>query len=303
MKKTLPILIGFLISGFSGCYNPELAPAPFLCGEGGSCPEGYTCYGGICMDYKPECMMDGYIFEGDQDADLEPNNTFDLAVPLFCGRSPDDPGYSPCQCPPVPTIEGFRRKNFENGMPSLAICPPGDLDYYQFYLLSGETLRVKIIYKYNLGRDLNLEIGYKNSAGEYVRIQEAKTTNDNEEITIDATQRGWHYILAKPARDRPEYDPGTGDIIRPADVNEYTLQYELNPDTKCNNNGVCDQYETYQSCPSDCQDDSFCGNKICEPAEMNENACAEDCVCGNGTCDVHVGESPMSCPQDCPPDC
>jgi len=302
MKTCYAILTGVLLAGLTSCYQPELAPAAFLCGEGGACPEGYKCYGGICMDSKPECMMDGYIFDGNQDRDLEPNNTAQQAVTLPCGNAPDDPAYSPCQCPPIPTAEGFRRKFYNNGFPGLAICPRGDYDYYRFYLLAGESLQVNMIHKYNLGRDLNMEVGIFNSEEEYIPVAEAKSTNDNETLLVEATQRGWHYIVVKPARTQDELDQN-GQVARPADVNEYVIQFDLNPDNVCNNNGVCDVYETPQSCSSDCQGDSYCGNNVCEQAEMGQNACPADCVCGNGTCDVHTGETPTSCPQDCPSDC
>lgn len=296
MKRYGAVLIGFCFAALSACYNPELAPSPFLCGEGGACPEGYSCYGGICMEQKPECMMEGFIFEGDQDADLEPNNRPTYAVTMPCG-DPEDSSYTPCTCPPLTTVSDFRRRNFTNGFPNLAICPKGDLDYYRFYLYSGEVLRLNLVYQYHQGRNLDLETG-RFFDEEYQILGEAKSTNDNENLDIVADFDGWYYILVKPSRSQDELDQ-QGNITRPADLNEYVLQFELNPVT-CNNNGTCDPYETAEQCPSEC-DAPYCGNKVCEPGE-DPSACGGDCLCGNGTCDPQAGETTASCPEDCP-DC
>lgn len=299
MKRIFAILSGLALSGLAACYNPELAPAPFLCGQGGKCPEGYSCYGGICMDSKPECMMEGFIFDGGQDADLEPNNRPDYSVTLPCG-DPEDLSYTPCSCPPLVTSTDFRRKTYENGFPGLAICPEGDLDYYKFYLFANEVLRLTLVYEYHPGRNLDLETG-RFVDEDYQILGEAKSTNDNETLDIEADFNGWYYILVKPSRSQNEYDQN-GNITRAADLNEYVLTFELNP-AGCNSNGTCDPYETHTSCPNDCTAQFHCGNKVCEQGETGPDACPEDCVCGNGTCDLQVGENSTGCPEDCPPGC
>ncbi|MCD6497235.1 MAG: PPC domain-containing protein [Deltaproteobacteria bacterium] len=275
----------------ASCYNPELAPAPFLCGVGGACPDGFTCYGGICMDKKPECMQPGYVFDGTVDRDMEPNNYPGAAYELPCG-DPNSPTYGPCSCPPIPTRAGYRRKSYTNGLTGLAICPAGDNDFYKFYLYAGEVLDVDITYDYGVGRDLDME-AYRSIDGQM--IGEARSTNDNEHMTITADIEGFYYILVRPKNSTDQYDP-TGNVTRPADLNDYLLQLTLNP-MNCNQNGTCDPYETAQSCASDCSQDSFCGNLVCEPGE-NEGSCAQDCFCGNGTCDP--SETSDSCPSDCP---
>ena len=293
MKRLSLFAAGFCLA-LSACYNPELAPSPFLCGAGGTCPKGYKCYGGICMDSKPECMQEGYFFDGNADKDLEPNNHPELATDLPCG-DPFSPNYTPCSCPPLVQIGG-RRQTYQNGLQGLGICPAGDFDYYRFYLFAGETLTIHLIYRYNLGRDLNLNILQANAQGTYDVKAQARSSNDNEDLEYTALVDDWYYIVVIPANPLDVIDPNTGDVMRPADLNEYILQFVLN-ELGCNSDGTCGNYETQESCPADCTETPFCGNLVCE---SGETGCTQDCFCGNGTCDVSEGESSATCPDDCP---
>jgi hypothetical protein len=64
--------------------------------------------------------------------------------------------------------------------------------------------------------------------------------------------------------------------------------------------GFCDDTESPQTCPADCQAPPVCGNGKCDDGE-NPFSCPKDCgggpICGNGTCEA--GESAQNCPQDC----
>ncbi len=293
MKRLVTILVGGALAT-AGCYNPELAPSPFLCGAGGTCPDGYSCYGGVCMDSKPECMQPGFVFDGASDQDSEPNNYPELAITLSCGANPDSPEYAPCSCPTVPSKPGYRRAYYKNGTPTAAICPAGDNDFYKFWLLQNEVLEVTVNYSYNVGRDLDLEVWRPNAQGTLEKIGEAKSTNDNDTLTINATVSGYYYILVMPKNTKDQFGPD-GALIRPADMNEYVLSFELNP-PGCNNNGQCDAYETIDSCSADCNANNICGNYICEQGETTAS-CPTDCVCGNGVCDPT--ENPDLCPTDC----
>ncbi len=292
MKRLVTLLFGAALT-MTGCYNPELAPSPFLCGPGGSCPDGYSCYGGICMDSMPECMQPGWVIDGTAGEDLEPNNYPDIAQTLPCGASPGTPEYS-CSCPPIPTKPGYRRATISNGIPLAAICPAGDNDFYKFWLIQGEELEVTLNYQYNVGRDLDIEIWRPNAEGALEKVGEAKSTNDNDSLTVSATVSGYYYILVLPKDAKDQFGPN-GTLRRPADINEYILSFRLNP-PGCNSNGTCDPYETIESCSADCNTDNICGNYICEQGETAAT-CPTDCVCGNGVCDLT--ETPDMCPDDC----
>lgn len=294
MKRFSLLFVG-LLTCVSACYNPELAPAPFLCGAGGSCPEKYTCYGGICLDEKPECMYPTYVFDGTLDRDLEPNNHYTLATELACG-DPNSKNYNPCSCPAIPLQgSGARRRTISNGLQGLGICPKGDLDFYRFFLLAGETLVVRILFQHALGRDLNLDLLHKMPDGNFETVASSESTNDDESLEYTSLIPDYYYIVVKPAYSTDQKDIN-GQVVRPADLNSYILQYELNPPSACNNNQQCDPFETKESC-SDCTDQNSCGNLICETGETD---CTQDCFCGNGTCDVQVGENSTTCPGDCP---
>lgn len=69
--------------------------------------------------------------------------------------------------------------------------------------------------------------------------------------------------------------------------------------------GVCDEDETVDSCPADCEEttDAECGNGVCEDGESVAN-CSEDCKptapvvrCGDGVCEED--ETADNCAIDC----
>jgi hypothetical protein len=63
-------------------------------------------------------------------------------------------------------------------------------------------------------------------------------------------------------------------------------------------NGLCDEWETYLSCPEDCPAE-FCGDSACGKLETPKNCsvdCGPDPVCGDGSCD---GDEVTSCAEDC----
>lgn len=72
--------------------------------------------------------------------------------------------------------------------------------------------------------------------------------------------------------------------------------------------GTCNNGETFQTCPADCEEesDTWCGDGFCDDDETEDN-CAKDCkklkraVCGNNTCEP--GENLVNCSQDCEPIC
>jgi hypothetical protein len=45
------LLLGLLMT--AGCYNPSIGEGAFLCGPGGSCPDGFRCDGTRCYKNKP----------------------------------------------------------------------------------------------------------------------------------------------------------------------------------------------------------------------------------------------------------
>lgn len=62
--------------------------------------------------------------------------------------------------------------------------------------------------------------------------------------------------------------------------------------------GLCDPLrENPFSCPADCPF-GVCGDDICDPFIEDTTTCPADCgICGDTFC--QVGESPLSCPEDC----
>lgn len=219
--RTIPYVICATLGlALWGCaYNPALPDEPFICGPGGKCPDGYSCYGGICRKTLPACMDPRVPMYAlwPNDADLEPNNHPDLAVTLPCGDNPTiDPAAYQVRC--------GDRINATNGYMNLVICPEKDRDLYKIFLQQDEALAVTVLYKYGDGllpRDLNAKIWrWDYAMNLYIEVTLGMSTNDNENLTVSTdvgsgNPPGWYFIEVHGATD--------------ADVNFYSLQFTLNP--------------------------------------------------------------------------
>jgi len=51
-------LCAVLALGAPGCVDDDQCEydCVYPCGPGARCPDGYSCYGGSCMDRLPECL-------------------------------------------------------------------------------------------------------------------------------------------------------------------------------------------------------------------------------------------------------
>lgn len=203
------LLLAILLSTtLFGCYNPELGDEPFVCGGthgAGECPEGYGCYGGICLESAPACWTSTFgLIPGNADFDYEPNNTPDLAFMVQCG---DIPGNNQA-CP--------TRWDTERTYRNLAICGEGDIDIFKIYLDQGETFDVTMWYDYVAGGDLNMVLFHQESDGGYNLSDPDEislSTNNDEEITHSVTLSGWYYLMI------------FGATV--SDVNGYALQWTI----------------------------------------------------------------------------
>ena len=80
------------------------------------------------------------------------------------------------------------------------------------------------------------------------------------------------------------------------------LSGEEPPPRECGEDGVCDEGETPEKCPLDCDGpDPFCGDGLCGVTESHQT-CPLDCdapvpFCGDGFC--NGSESHQVCPVDC----
>ncbi len=205
----------FALAGLMGCaYNPALPDKPFYCGAGGKCPDGYDCYGGICSKVRPACMDPSNAeFSGwPDDSDFEPNNHPDLAITLPCMDQIPEP-----TCP--------ARQDYVNGFMNLVICPSGDRDMYKFFMQPNEVITFQLLYMYSdtLPRDLDVKIWrYDYVQEQYVEVTVGTSTNDNETVTLSTetstgNPSGWYWFEVHGKTE--------------ADVNKYTITFELNPTT------------------------------------------------------------------------
>jgi hypothetical protein len=196
--KYIPF-VAFVTLGLLSCYNPLLPDDPFLCGEGGKCPDGYKCYGGTCLKKLPACMDPSHpdYLNWPNDQDLEPNDHPSLAVVLPCG---DDAVFTN---PVEYVIRCPSRHDYTNGFNNLLTCPNGDRDFYAIYLLPEETVTFKIIYNYNSAppRDIDGRVWRWNFPTSDWRNDVALglTTNDYEELTFNTIEgsnnpQGWYYL-------------------------------------------------------------------------------------------------------------
>lgn len=135
--KSLSFAFLLSVSAIGACtpYDPDLGPAPFLCGmTEPRCPDGYTCMantagsgGGpeYCLAPNGGVPIDGNHSNCADDSQLEPNDTTTTAFQT-----------------PVAT-----QKNTLT-FAGLAICPSGDKDTYAITITTmGQNLEVLIEYE------------------------------------------------------------------------------------------------------------------------------------------------------------
>lgn len=134
-----------LISAAAACspYDPDLGPAPFLCGaadQNPRCPDGYTCQVGAGSGAAEYCVatgggtvpVDGNSLNCADDSSLEPNDSIAQAFQT-----------------PVAT----QKNNLT--FAGLSICPAGDKDDYSITITAAnQNLEVLIEYDPAAGADL-----------------------------------------------------------------------------------------------------------------------------------------------------
>ncbi|MGM0597682.1 MAG: hypothetical protein ACQES9_11655 [Myxococcota bacterium] len=199
MKKYISfILISLGLAVFTqSCYSPDLNEEPFACGGdhgNGECPEGYGCYGGLCLESAPSCYADDQFFGeigGSSDKDFEPNNTPDQAYIMTCGGVPEQD----TSCP--------NRYGGEFTYKNLTICGKGDIDIYKVYLVNGETFSVTM----NIDPGSTSNYLYIILFKETIDADGNKTWNTSDpdaysyssrevdELTYEAQNNGWHYLM------------------------------------------------------------------------------------------------------------
>ena len=103
------LLLGCLALAACDAYDTNLGPTPFLCGDMGECPTGYTCQDDPATG-KKVCVSDSDTlssnFNCDDDSDTEPNNMLDAAT--------------------ATGLDAAKTYSQDNR----AICPAGDVDNY-----------------------------------------------------------------------------------------------------------------------------------------------------------------------------
>ncbi|MBU1218727.1 PPC domain-containing protein [Myxococcota bacterium] len=216
MRKLFLLFITVL--SFYGCYNPDLNDNPFVCGGSHGnpeCPDGYSCYGGICLDQKPACWTD-YFFNtvhGYADQDFEPNNVPSLAYTLQCGDIVN---------PACPT-----RYDIPFTSSNLVICGEGDIDIYKIHLKAGETINMSMFYTNAVNGNLDISFFHQDpNSGTYnlsnpdaYSWKTGSTPSEavEEEFTFLVPTEGWYYLMV------------FGKTY--ADINKYVLQWEITAST------------------------------------------------------------------------
>jgi hypothetical protein len=121
--KTLLLIVVAL--GAGACYSPNLDNAPFACGSAAPvCPDGYSCASGTCVSSSANMQTQVDASSGAcPDEAVEPNNSYS----------------SPFVTPVASQFTTWK-------LTGLAICPIGDLDYYEVQTTAMQTLTASITY-------------------------------------------------------------------------------------------------------------------------------------------------------------
>jgi hypothetical protein len=123
---------------FAACspYSPDLGKTPFLCGDNDpKCPDGYTCQ---AVSSKMVCVQNGgsAVDGPNMMGPCDDDSPFEMSG----GNANNNSIATAFQ-----TSVATSRSSID--MTGLAICPAGDLDYYEVTLTTTQTLNVTLIYE------------------------------------------------------------------------------------------------------------------------------------------------------------
>lgn len=110
----LLVTAALAVPAFAACnpYDPELSVTPFLCGDEGQCPDGYSC------NAENICEKDG-----NESPPIDASPVFQCA---------DDSQLGDNDSPTSAYITGIGQSTRELSLVSLSICPSSDRDHYRF---------------------------------------------------------------------------------------------------------------------------------------------------------------------------
>jgi len=168
------VAVALALASTSACdpFSPDLGDEPFRCGEGGACPDGYSCEpvadipSGVCVSGSDTGSGDGDGGDGDgdddaslcADADLEPNDSIVSAV--------------------ITSVPDQQLQYQEAG---LAVCPPGDTDLFRFRVaIANQNIRAEVATDRGLGElvaEITNEQGVTLATGTY--------NPSNDQLTVE----------------------------------------------------------------------------------------------------------------------
>jgi len=208
------------VVGFSGCYNPDLGPSPFLCAGTfvQECPDGYEKHHHNYDGKKEECIC---VPEGEPPPDIgipdrkimtdteilphKKGHVYMDGAMVFpagnCADSSSEPNNSAGKATPLATKSAL--------VPGWEICYKFDIDQYAFKVKSGQKLTVKAKFTNSKG-DLDMAMTESGKV-----VASGRSTTDNEEVYWTAVVDGTIIVGVWGAAQAKEPNPA---------LNQYDLE-------------------------------------------------------------------------------